>query len=252
MNTAHKTIRAVIIDDEKTARDTLKQLLQIYCPQVLLVGEANDVEPGQNLIRELNPDLVFLDVEMHSGTGFDVINGLDNIQAEVIFTTAHNHYALHAIRVSALDYLLKPVSSEELIIAVDKCKPGQLNIPREVWELLRVQLDSQKSNPDRLSIPTTKGYEIIKVKDIIYCEGDRNYTVFYFHEKEKLLSSRTLKEYEHLLPPKSFIRVHQKYLVNINFVKRYIKGRGGFLIMSNEKEIEVSQSKKQELMDLLQ
>jgi two-component system, LytTR family, response regulator len=251
MNKMERPIKAVIIDDEKIARETLTSMIEMYCPGVQIVGDADTVLSGQALIKEMKPELIFLDVEMPPGTGFDVLRGLDVIQAEVVFITAHDQYAIHAIRVSALDYLLKPVNKQELTEAVAKFQRRNVLLTPEVWDLLQQQLDSKKEQVERLVIPSLQGYEIIKVKDILYCEGDRNYTTFYFSGGETLLSSKTLKEYENLLPPSVFIRVHQKYLININFVKRYLKGRGGSLIMADGKSIDVSQNKKQALMDAL-
>ena len=251
MSRAEKPIQAVIIDDEKSARETLKAMLEMYCPTVRVLGEADGIESGRALIKEMNPELIFLDVEMPTGTGIDLIKGMDSLQAEVIFITAHDHYAIHAIKVSALDYLLKPLNRQDLIAAVAKLERKDMQIPREVLELLRQQLDNKKDQTDRLVIASLQGFEIIKISDILYCEGDRNYTTFHLTGREALLSSKTLKEYEMVLPSDAFIRVHQKYLVNINYVKRYLKGRGGTLVMSNGKSIEVSQSKKQLLIDAL-
>jgi two-component system, LytTR family, response regulator len=244
-------IYAVIIDDEKFARDALKGMLEMYCPMVQVIGEADSVADGQSLIRKLNPQLIFLDVEMPSGTGFDVLTGLQSMPQGVIFTTAHDKYALRAIKISALDYLLKPIDRQDLINAVTKFQRNGVQITRDVWDLLRNQLDTKKEQVERLAIPSLQGYEIIKVSDIIYCEGDRNYTTFYISGRDNIVSSKTLKEYEMLLASATFIRAHQKYLVNINFVKRYLKGRTGTLIMENGKSIEVSQSKKQDVLDAL-
>lgn len=246
-----RTIRAVIIDDEKGARELLRSMIELYCPTVLVLAEADGIESGRKLIKEIQPELIFLDVEMPPGTGFDLIKSIDALNAEIIFTTAHDHYAIHAIKMSALDYLLKPVNRQELVASVAKLQQRNSQIPREVIDLLKTQLDSKKEQADRLVIASLQGFEIIKVSDIIYCEGDRNYTTFHLTERDALLSSKTLKEYEMLLDDSVFIRVHQKYLVNINYVKRYLKGRGGTLVMSNGKNIEVSQSKKQILIDAL-
>lgn len=240
----------VIIDDEKGARDTLRAMLQMYCDDVVVLGEAGNIEEGRRLIQQVQPDLLFLDVEMSPGTGFDLIQSLDSLKADIIFTTAHGHYAINAIKLSALDYLLKPVDREELIAAVRKHQQKKQRMPNEVLELLKLHLDPKKE-AERLVISSLQGFEIIKVNDIMYCEGERNYTTFHLDGRESLVSSKTLKEYEMLLPVRSFIRVHQKYLVNINFVRKYLKGRGGNLVMTNGQTIEVSQSKKQLLLDAL-
>jgi two-component system LytT family response regulator len=251
MTAIKKNINSVIIDDEKYARETLRGMIEMYCPMVHILGEADSVEDGRALIKEVNPALIFLDVEMPSGTGFDLLDGLQSIPEGIIFTTAHDKYALKAIKISALDYLLKPINKQDLINAVLKFQQADVQITREVLDLLRMQLDTRKEQTERLAIPSLQGYEIIKVNNILYCEGDRNYTTFYFVGQDNIVSSKTLKEYESLLDPSIFIRVHQKHLININFVKRYIKGRTGTLILTNGKSIEVSQSKKQALIDAL-
>lgn len=248
---SEKPIQAVIIDDEKSARETLRSMLELYCPNVAILGEADGVDSGRELILNLKPELIFLDVEMPSGTGFDVIKCIESLEAQVIFITAYAHYAIHAIKVPALDYLLKPVNRQELIAAVAKLKRKEDGLQHEVLDLIKQQLDLKKEQSDRLVITSLQGFEIIKISDIIYCEGERNYTTFHLNNKEALVSSKTLKEYEMLLPSKSFIRVHQSYLVNITYVKRYLKGRGGTLIMANGKNIEVSKHKKQALIDAL-
>jgi two-component system LytT family response regulator len=243
-------VTTVIIDDEKGARDSLRTMLEMYCEGVVVAGEAENVDNGRKLIQHVQPDLIFLDVEMPPGTGFDLIQSLDGLKADIIFTTAHGHYAINAIKLSALDYLLKPVDREELMAAVKRHQQKKRRRPTEVLELLKMHLDPKKE-AERLVISSLHGFEIIKVSDILYCEGERNYTTFHLNEREPLVSSKTLKEYEMLLPTRSFIRVHQKYLVNINYVRKYIKGRGGNLIMTNGQTIEVSQSKKQLLLDSL-
>ena len=251
MSNSEKPILAVIIDDEKSARETLRAMLDLYCPTVRVLGEADGVETGRELIRTMKPELIFLDVEMPTGTGLDLIKGMEPVQAQIIFTTAYAHYAIHAIKLPALDYLLKPVNRQELIAAVAKMKRKEPELQHEVLDLLKQQLDGKKEQSERLVITSLQGFEVIKISDILYCEGERNYTTFHLNNKEALLSSKTLKEYEMMLPSDKFIRVHQSYLVNINYVKRYLKGRGGTLIMANGKSIEVSKHKKQALIDAL-
>jgi two-component system LytT family response regulator len=245
MSSTEKPILTVIIDDEKPARETLRSMLELYCPNINILGEADGVEAGRELIRNLKPELIFLDVEMPTGTGFDLIKGMEPVNAQIIF------YAIHAIKMPALDYLLKPVNRQELTAAVAKMKRKEPELRDEVLDLLKQQLDSKKEQSERLVITSLQGFEVIKISDIMYCEGERNYTTFHLNNKEALLSSKTLKEYEILLPSHTFIRVHQSYLVNINYVKRYLKGRGGTLIMANGKNIEVSKHKKQILIDAL-
>ena len=244
-------IQAIIIDDEQSARKTLRLTIEQYCPSINILGEADSVPAGQALIKQVNPELIFLDVEMPSGTGFDLLEKMHPLEAGIIFTTAHDKYALHAIKVSALDYLLKPIDPDELVNAVAKFQRKKLQVTPEVLELLRHQLDSKKEQTERLAVPSLHGFEIVKVTDIMYCEADSNYTNIHITGREPLMSSKTLKDYEMLLPTSVFLRVHQSYLVNINYVKKYLKGRGGTLIMNNGKNIEVSKNKKQALIDVL-
>lgn len=246
-----KVIQAVIIDDEAGARLALKTMLEKYCPEVHVLGEADNIISGGALIKAADPQVIFLDIEMPSGSGLDLLKELGSIQAEVIFTTAYSHYAIQAIKIFALDYLLKPINRHELISAVAKLKRNEVRITHKILDLIREQLDSKDQYAKHLAIPSVKGLEIIKVNDILYCEGDRNYTMFHLSGKEKLLSSKTLKEYENVLSPRFFIRAHQKYLINIIYVKRYLKGRGGTLVMADGTSIDVSHSKKVEVLRAL-
>jgi two-component system, LytTR family, response regulator len=248
---SQKVIEAVIIDDDADAREMLRLMIGKYCPHIHVKGEADTVSSGKNLIENTKPELIFLDVEMPPGTGFDVLSGLPDHQAEVIFTTAHDHYAIHAIKVSAIDYLLKPVAKEDLIQAVAKLRQKGVTVRPEIWDVLRNHLEAKKEKPERIVVASLEGYEILRTNDILYCEGDGNYTTLFVAGRDPLIASKILKEYERLLPAPDFIRVHAKYLVNINYVKKYMKGRGGTLVMTDGKNIEVSQNRKQDLLDAL-
>lgn len=247
----NKEIEAIIVDDEKWARESLGQLLIRYCPLVSIVGEAHSKESAHILINEKKPDLIFLDVEMPGGSGFDLLHETPNLNAKVIFTTAHNKYAITAIKLSALDYLLKPVDKDELIAAVEKFRQQDIKVTRDILNLLAEQLTVKQGKPERLAISSLKGVNIVNIKNIIYCEGDRNYTVFKLLDGSALTASKTLREYEDILPSDTFIRVHQKYLVNVNYVKKYIKGKGGTLVMEDGKNIDVSQAKKAALLNAI-
>lgn len=244
-------IKAVIIDDEKMARDALRNLVEQHCATVEIIGEADSKVSGQSLITEKNPDLIFLDVEMPFGSGFDLLHEIAEVNAEVVFTTAHDQYALRAIKISALDYLLKPIKKEELTEAVNKFRKKDRSINREALNLLAEQLVPGQRELKRLGISSPKGFNIINVDDIMYCEADGNYTMFKLSNNDLLMACKTLKEYENILSPRSFIRTHHKYIVNVNFVKKYIKGRGGSIIMTDETPIDVSQSKRTEVLRAL-
>lgn len=245
-----KKITAVIVDDEVSARSVLKDLLETHCQQVYILGEADSVTAAKALIKATRPEVIFLDVEMPGGTGFDLLKD-PSIQAEIIFTSAHNHYAINAIRSFALDYLLKPVNAEELIEAVAKVSQRDARVTYKLLDLLTRQVESKKDYPEQIAIPCATGLEIIKVQDIIYCEGDGNYTTVHLIPNGKIVSSKTLKEYERILSTQTFIRSHQKYLVNISHVKRYIKGRGGVLVMANGKSLDVAHSKRSQVIEAL-
>jgi two-component system LytT family response regulator len=244
-------ITAVIVDDEQSAREILRSILASHCPMVHILGEADSIQSAKVLIGETKPVVIFLDIEMPGGSGFELLNEIRPTNSEVIFTTAHNHYAINAFRSFALDYLLKPINPAELIEAVSKVKRRDSKLTYSLLELLSQQLASRKEYADQIAVPSVSGLEIVKVDEIIYCEGDGNYTTFYISGTQKITSSKTLKEYERMLSAETFVRSHQKFLVNVKFVKRYIKGRGGALVMSNGANVEVAHSKKQQVIDAL-
>lgn len=245
-------VTAVIIDDEKGARETLKNMLRVYCQDVELVGEAESIDVALPLIWKETPNIIFLDIEMPKGSGFDLADKLKETDSKIIFTTAYSKYALRAIKASAFDYLLKPIEITELKESIAKT---QTKINESKSKILDKQNNLASSNNDngknKLAIPSSDGYDIINTDDIIFCEANRNYTTFYLVSKLIVVASKTLKEYEKLLPEKTFIRVHQKYLVNFNYVVKYIRGRGGFIIMSNGIQVPISQGKKAQLNKLL-
>lgn len=245
-------ISAVIIDDEKGARETLQNMIRVYCNDVKLLGEADSVETAIPLIYKENPDIIFLDIEMPQGSGFDLVEKLNGSKARIIFTTAYSKYALKAIKASAFDYLLKPIDISELKESIYKTRT---KINESKSKILDEQNGGSANNTNngrnKLAIPSSDGYDIINTEDIVFCEANRNYTTFYLSNKLLVVASKTLKEYEKLLPEDTFIRVHQKYLINYNYVVKYIRGRGGFVIMTNGKQVPISQNKKPELNKLL-
>lgn len=242
-------IRAIIIDDEKSSCDTLSLLLKNYCTEVELVGEAYSAEDGARLLESQRPALVFLDVELPLGSGFDFLESTRASDFDVIFTTAHDDYALRAIKVCALDYLLKPISASDLKTAVAKVisqsgrgsRKQQLGVFTENLSNLNRQLS-------KIVLPTSDGFVVVEVKNIVRCEADSNYTLFVLAEGKKVLVSKTLKEFDELLKPFDFLRIHQSHLINAGHVQRYIKGSGGYVKMSDDSIIEVSRRKKSELM----
>ena len=243
-----KCLKAVVIDDEIHARDTIKHLLKISTSDIAICAESDNVSDGIKVINEQNPDIVFLDVEIIGGTGFDILENLDNIDFITIFITAHNHYAIKAIKFAAFDYLLKPIDMQELKDTLARaCETFKVNNGNDnrFPELKKNLL----GKPDKIALPTENGFSFIKISDIQRCKAESNYTRFFLHNKTTLLTSHTLLEYEKMLKEYNFIRVHNSHLVNMNHVSGYIKGKGGFVVMSDGAEVEVSVRKKEQFME---
>ena len=235
-------LTAIIIDDVPQARKTLQQDLEIYCPEIKLIGTAEGVVSGAKLLKKESPDILFLDIQMKDGSGFDLLDLLPTINFHLIFTTASDAFAIKAFRYAAIDYLLKPIDPEELIEAVEKAK----NTPAtasESFDLLKTTIQ-EKAIPKKLALHTQDKIQITAVGDIIRCASNGNYTQFYFTNGEKLLVTKTLKEYDKLLSENNFIRVHQSHLVNPNHVKAFLKIDGGYLKMVDGAEVPVSSRKK--------
>lgn len=247
-------IKTLIIDDEFQSRNFLNKMLQQYFPEVIVVGEASTVEEGLQGIKEYNPDIVFLDIQMKGETGFDLLNSLHVINFALIFTTAFNQYAIKAFRFNAIDYLLKPIVTDELIEAVNKVKqrtlPAQSASKGQVEQLYQDIKNPQKIH-DKIAIPTGEGFIVIPVNEIVYCHASSNYTEFYLTDKKCILSSYTLKQYDEILTSQSFFRTHRSYLINLAHVKMYKRGEGGEIVMSNGHEIELSRTHKDEFLHLL-
>jgi two-component system, LytTR family, response regulator len=245
-------INAVIVEDEKKSREVLESLIRQNNPEVNILGVADSVEHGVELIRKSNPELVFLDIEMADGSGFDLLEKLPNASFEVIFTTASDQHALRAIKYSAIDYLLKPIDGDELKLAIEKITKKQLgNTNLENLKFLLQNFRKPSESYSKITLPTGNAYEIVNVKEIIRCEADGSYTSFFLENKKKLLVSASLKHYEDLLPTDEFIRVHHHHLININHVVRYLKTDGGYAVMSDGTQIEISRRKKDSFLQRL-
>ncbi|HOY47979.1 MAG TPA: LytTR family DNA-binding domain-containing protein [Flavobacteriales bacterium] len=241
-------LRALLIDDITEARNNLRRDIADWCPDIEIIGEADGVISGAKEIRKQKPDLVFLDIQMQDGSGFDLLDILGEMKLHVIFTTASDAFAVKAFRYAAVDYLLKPIDPDELKNAVAKIN-NQSN-SNENLSLLKQQLSSKKQT-DRIALHTLEKIHVVTVDEIIHCESDDNYTRFYFQDKSKLLVTKTLKEFDELLSPLGFLRVHQSHLINLKQVKEFIKGEGGYLIMKDGSNIPVSTRKKQEVIEKL-
>ncbi|MGZ4100134.1 MAG: LytR/AlgR family response regulator transcription factor, partial [Bacteroidia bacterium] len=218
-------MKTLIVEDEKKSRDMLAAIIQKNCPQLEIVGLANNVKEGVEMINSLNPELVFLDISMPDGSGFDLLEKVQGHKFELIFATASDQHAIRAIKYSACDYLLKPIDIDELKAAVDKAMQKKKIAPpsMENLQFLIQQLKRTDDNFQKITLPTGNAYEIVNIKDIIRCEADTSYTIFYLTDKRKLMVSAGLKHYEELLPEHDFIRVHHHHLINMNHVVRFLK-----------------------------
>ncbi|MEP6681969.1 MAG: LytTR family transcriptional regulator DNA-binding domain-containing protein [Parafilimonas sp.] len=246
--------KALIIDDEFQSRSLLHKMLQQYFPEIVIAGEASTVEGGLFAIKEHKPNIIFLDIQIKEQTAFDLLNRLPEINFALIFTTAFDKYAIKAFRFNAIDYLLKPIVTEELIEAINKLKqrtPITKSASKEQVEQLYSDIKNPKKIHDKIAIPTAEGYMVIPVNEIVYCHANSNYTEFYLTNKKCILSSFTLKQYDEILTPQSFFRAHRSYLINMAHVKKYKRGEGGEIVMSNGDEIELSRTHKDEFMHLL-
>ncbi len=241
-------MNSILIDDEKLSLKTLSLVLERHCPDIHILRMCNSAAEGILAIHDLKPELVFLDIEMPGMNGFELLESLDEINFDVIFTTAYDEFALQAFKVSAIDYLLKPIDEEDLVASVQKVKDKQEHrMSREHVELLITNLNSGSDFP-KLAIPSLDGIEFVDVEDILHCVADRNYTIIHTKHGEKFIFSKTLKEIEKLLPSKYFFRTHQSHLVNLQHIKKYVRGSGGELVLSDGTHIRVAKAKKDSLM----
>ena len=242
-------LKAVLIDDEETGRNILAELLIEHCHDLAkIVGQADNASDGYTLIQELKPDIVFLDIEMYGENGFDLLDKFDEIDFDVIFTTAYSRYSIKAIRYAALDYLLKPVLVDELVNAVQRVGKKESKQARLQYTNLLKSLKFKDTTP-RIAVPDIKGLTFIEVHEIVRCESKNNYTIIFLKNGEHIYSSKAMKDYEDLLKDGNFFRVHNCHLINLTFIKRYEKGEGGTLILKDNTEIEVSRRRKQELLE---
>lgn len=238
-------LKTIIVEDEQTSREILKNYLTKYCPTVEVLGEASNIDEALVLIRNNDIDLIFLDVEMPYGSGFDLLDKFDKTDFEVVFVTAYNQYAIEALNNHASYYLLKPISIDELIKAVDYVTQIKIK-ENELQNAVLVPKISATNN--KITIPTQNGFEVLEMKDIIYCKADDNYTELFLVNNQKKLVSKTLKYFEDILKDSGFARIHKSFLVNVSYIVSYKKGKGGTLSLSNGKELSVSASKKAEFL----
>lgn len=250
MSSSEQKIKTVIIDDEKLARAAIRDMIEIYCPDLELIGEGIDVLSGLELIKKQKPDLVFLDIKMPDGTGFDLLNRINNKHFALIFLTAFDEYAVQAFKFSAVDYLLKPIDPDELTLAIDRVKDN-LQHEQNRLESLLANLDEIKKESKKIVLKTAESIFLVSIQDIVRCEASGNYTKFYLQNQKPVLVSHTLKEYDDLLQGYKFFRVHQSHLVNLEHIVRIDKADGGVLILSDNQNCPISTRKKDALIKAL-
>ena len=243
-------LKVVIVEDEKRSRDTLKTLLEEFCKDVQVIATASSVSEAVKVLSVFSPDVVFLDIELQSGVGFDILEQIKDPDFEIIFTTAFEKYAIRAIKFSSLDYLLKPIDLDELKEAVEKARRRiDTNVYRQQIETLMQSIGNDSHKQEKICLATTSGMEFIAIEDVVLCKADGSYTSFVLKNKNTLLVSKHLKEYEILLAEQQFMRVHNSFLINLKEVKKYIKSDGGYIIMSNDMHVSISPRKKDELIE---
>jgi two-component system LytT family response regulator len=244
-------LRTILVDDEPRGINALQKLLQMNCPDVLIAATSSNVDDAIEKIKQLKPDLVFLDIAMPVRNGFDLLKELQGFRFEVIFVTAHNQFMIEAFHFSAIDYLLKPIDDDLLIDAVKRArkrieeKGKKINIEAFLHNLKQ----TTTSGPMRLCIPSLKGFQVVELDDILYAEAAGNYTNFYIRSMHPVCTSKPIHEYEELLADSGFARIHKSYLVNLLHIKEYLKGEGGSVVLSNGIEIEVARRKKEPFLD---
>ncbi len=244
-------IKAILIDDIEQARITLKKDLQVYAPDVEVIAEAGGVVDGARLLKTLHPDVVFLDIQMQDGSGFDLLDILPQIPFRIIFITASDAHAIKAFRYAAIDYLLKPVDPDELVTAMDKLRKERVD-ENDKYRLLNESLKNHQKPHTKLALHTQEKIHVVDIQDIIRCESNVNYTEFFFKDGKKLLVTKTLKEFEDLLGDHGFFRVHQSHLVNTKFIKEFVKADGGSILMANGHTIPVSTRKRAQVVEMLE
>lgn len=242
---------AVLIDDERNALDVLSSQLDKYCPQVTIKKKCQSGEEGIKAILELKPDLVFLDIEMPKINGFEVLNQTKGHACKVIFTTAYDQFAIKAFKYSAVDYLLKPIDIEELKLAIQKISHQSQNDINSRIQSLFEQMTNVKSKTNKIALPVGEGYEMVAFNNIVRCESESNYTIVYLADKRKITLSKTLKDVEESLADSSFFRIHNSHLINTDYISKFYKGDGGYVVMMDGIQISISRNKREEFYELV-
>ncbi|MDX9694940.1 MAG: LytTR family DNA-binding domain-containing protein [Bacteroidales bacterium] len=243
-------LKAIIVEDELASRETLTSYLIKYCPDVELIAEADSVKSGLEAIKKHKPDVVFLDIEMPFGNAFDLLEQIEKVDFEVVFVTAYSNYAIQALNMSASYYILKPISIDELVKAVEKItqKRAEQEMPVHSKVLLE-NIQAVNKHNHKIVLPQLNGFDVVKINDIIRCQANDNFTEFYLTNGTKKLISRTLKFYEDLLQDFDFVRVHKSHLINMQYVVKYLKGKGGQVEMTDGSVVDVSVNQKASFLE---
>lgn len=244
-------IKAIIIDDELSSLQNLQQKLEEFCPNVQVIASAQKPEEAILLINHHKPDVIFLDIEMPKMSGFRMLEELGEADFEIIFTTAYNHYAIEAIRIAAFDYLLKPIAIKELQQTVDRLNEQRNFQTKEKIDILKSSMNEKKTQEDKIAISTSEGLEFIPIKNILHIESSSNYSKIYFNNEKTLMVTKLLKDFEDMLIPYHFYRIHNSHLINLNYIQKYVRGNGGRVIMQDGTTIEVARRKKEEFLKMI-
>lgn len=240
-------IKTIIVDDEPRGLTSLQRLLEFNCPELEIIAACGSADEAIQKIQLLKPGLVFLDIAMPEKNGFDLLQELGHINFEIIFVTAHNDFMMQAFRFSAVDYLLKPVEDNLLTEAVKRAakKIEEKTTGNHIDILMHNLRNRDEGQKMKICIPSLKGFQVVKLSEIVYCEASSNYTNFHFTERALICASKPIHEFETLLDDSGFVRVHKSFVINLEHVKEYVRGEGGTVILSNNHEVEVSRRKKE-------
>ena len=242
-------LKAIIIDDEPDCVRLLALQLKMYCPQVQVIGECTESEDGYIKIKELQPDIVFMDIEMPVMNGFQLLEKIADINFSLVFVTAYDQFAVKAFRFSALDYLLKPIDGKDLKAAVEKAEQRKFPQTQQL-NLLKQQLHGGVKNlPDKIALPYQNGVTFAEIKNVIYCESDNNYTRIHTIDGNQYMVAKTLGDIQEVLEERNFLRIHRQYLINLDHIKKYVRGEGNYVIMSNNQSIPVARNQKEKLIE---
>lgn len=244
-------LRAIVVDDESKNREALSKMIYQFCPTLEIVGKAENITEAYNLIISEKPNIVFLDIEMPGGDGFELLKKFETINFSVVFTTAHADYAIKALKIAAADYLLKPIDLQELkeaVLKIGAIQNGEGAVQNMRYDVIKGNLNDGKFKFNRIALPTFDGLEFFEIEDVIRCEADRAYCKFHIKDGRTILVSKALKEFEELLLDCNFFRVHKSHMINLEFVSKYVKGKGGYVVLKDGSNVDVSVRRKDEFL----